>query len=44
MLSYFEAPQVSDLFAAYAGLTFVRLLPHTTVCSVAIDTESISSF
>jgi hypothetical protein len=44
MLSYFEAPQVSDLFAAFAGLTLVSLPPHTTVRSVAIDTESIASF
>lgn len=43
MFSYYEAPQVSDLFAVSTGLTVVRLPPHTTVSSVAIDTESIFS-
>lgn len=43
MLSYYEAPQVSDLFAVFTELTIIRLPPHTTIRSVAIDTESISS-
>nr|CDS56941.1 hypothetical protein SYMBAF_180028 [Serratia symbiotica] len=30
MLSSCEAPQVSDLFAAYAGLIYISLPPHTS--------------
>ncbi|KFC07095.1 hypothetical protein GTGU_02134 [Trabulsiella guamensis ATCC 49490] len=45
MLSYCEAPQVSDLFAVYTGLKLISLLPHTSkLTGVAIDIVSIFSF
>jgi hypothetical protein len=45
MLSYCEAPQVSDLFAVYTGLKLISLLPHTSMLTgVAIDIVSIFSF
>ena len=45
MLSYCEAPQVSDLFAVYTGLKLISLLPHTSMLTgVAIEIVSIFSF
>ncbi|EPU6469218.1 TPA: hypothetical protein I8190_003417 [Citrobacter freundii] len=42
MLSYCEAPQVSDLFAVFTGLMLISLLPHTSwLTGVAIDIVSI---
>ncbi|MGM7747693.1 hypothetical protein ACX1HO_21890 [Yersinia enterocolitica] len=44
MLSSCEAPQISDLFAAYAGLIFISLPPHASATGVAIDIVSIYLF
>ncbi|BFI68906.1 hypothetical protein [Yersinia pseudotuberculosis] len=41
MLSSYEVPQVSDLFAAYAGLIYISLPPHASAIGVAIDVVSI---
>ncbi|EQC00430.1 hypothetical protein B738_11153 [Photorhabdus temperata subsp. temperata M1021] len=41
MLSSYEAPQLSELFAVYTVLTVVRLPPTPVFTDVAINTESI---
>lgn len=43
MLSYYEVPQLSELFAVYTDLTESDYLHPSVLTDVAIDIESIIS-